>query len=154
MPTQKQLQSALRHQIIALIPQIMVTFNYQRRVTFDQMENHIRHFGNVVQDKVLGRWWNRFAEAERLSFIGVAEHLDTNPHAHAAMSGQGPLIEFLQSKEAEIRWRRIHERCGQLHVGTEHNPPAIAAYVTKTLYQLNSLDRCLFYAPQRPAGRR
>jgi len=150
MAIQKQLQSALRDHIITLNPQIMVTFNYQRRVTFDQMENHVRHFGNVVQDKVLGRSWNRFAEAERLAFIGVAEHLDTNPHVHAAVSGQELLIEFLQGAEAESRWRRIDERCGQLHVGTEHNPPAIAAYMTKDLYRTNSLDRTILYGRGRP----
>lgn len=145
MPTQKQLQSALREHIIALDPQIMVTFNYRRRVTFEQMENHVRHFGNVVQDKVLGRWWNRFSADERLAFIGVAEHLDTNPHVHAAISGQESLVDFLQSEEAEVRWRRISERCGQLHVGTKHNPPAMAAYMTKDLYRANSLDRAIFY---------
>ncbi len=58
MPTQKQLQHALRDQIITLNPQIMVTFNYQRRVTFDQMRFHIERFGNVVQRQVLGRRWS------------------------------------------------------------------------------------------------
>lgn len=148
MPTQKQLQHALRDHIVALNPQIMVTFNYRRRVTFEQMENHVRHFGNIVQDKVLGRWWNRFPEDKRLAFIGVAEHLDTNPHVHAAISGQESLLEFLQSEEAEIRWQGIHERCGQLHVGTKHNPPAIAAYMTKDLYRANSFDRAIFYGTE------
>lgn len=155
MPTPKQLQAALRDQIIALDPQIMVTFNYRRRVTFAQMENHVRHFGNVVQNEVLGRWWNRFSAPERLAFIGVAEHLDTNSHVHAAVRGQDSLIQFLQGDEAKIRWRRIHGRCGQLHVGTEHSldddkehsPAAIAGYITKYLYCANSLDRAIFYAP-------
>ena len=150
MQNQKQLQHALRDQIIALNPQIMVTFNYKRRVTFDQMENQVRHFANVVQDKVLGRRWNCFSAPERLAFIGVAEHLDTNPHVHAAVNGQASLLDFLQSEEAEMRWRRIHERCGQLHVGTKSNPPAIAAYMTKELYRANSLDRAIFYGRGQP----
>ncbi len=150
MPTQKQLQWALRDHIVALDPQIMVTFNYQKQVTFEQMDNHVRHFGNIVQDKVLGSRWNRFPEDKRLSIIGVAEHLDTNSHVHAAVRGQESLIEFLQSDEAEILWRRVHARCGQLHAGTDRDPPAIAAYVTKYLYQANSLDRAIFYAPRRP----
>jgi hypothetical protein len=159
MPTQKQLKWALRDHIIALNPRIMVTFTYQRQVTFDQMRFHIERFGNVVQRQVLGRRWNRFAEAERLSLIGVAEHLDTNPHVHAAISGQASLLEFLQSDEAQVQWRRIHERCGQLHVGTEHSPKtgkkhspsAIAAYMTKDLCRVNSLDRAIFYSRGRPA---
>lgn len=150
MPTQKQLQAALREHIIALDPQIMVTFNYQRQVTFDQMRAHIIHFANVAQRQVLGRWWNRFSADKRLAIIGVAEHLDTNSHVHAAVRGQESLIEFLRGDEAEMLWRRVHARCGQLHAGTEHNPSKIAAYITKYLYQANSLDRAIFYAPRRP----
>ena len=149
MPTQKQLQHALREHIVALNPQIMVTFNYQRQVTLDQMRAHIIHFANVAQRQVLGRNWNHRPEDKRLSIIGVAEHLDTNSHVHAAVRGPESLIEFLQGAEAEMLWRRVHARCGQLHAGTEHNPSKIAAYMTKDLYQANSLDRAIFYAPQR-----
>ena len=41
MPNQKQLQRAFRDHIIAQNPQMMISFNYVRQVTYDQMQAHI-----------------------------------------------------------------------------------------------------------------
>lgn len=89
------------------------------------------------------------AEAERLTLIGVAENLDTNSHVHAAAYGQETLIDFLLSEEAKTLWRQVHERCDYLHVARAGSTAAMAAYITKHLYQANSIDRAVFYSPRQ-----
>ena len=59
MQSQKQLQRAFRDHIVALNPQMMITFNYVRQVSFDQMLAHIIDFTNRMQRHVLGRVWVR-----------------------------------------------------------------------------------------------
>ena len=57
MPNQKQLQRAFRGQVVAQNPQMMITFNDVRQVSFDQMQAHIIDFTNRMQRCVLGRGW-------------------------------------------------------------------------------------------------
>ena len=54
MPTQKQLQRAFRDHVVAQSPQMMITFNYVRQVSFDQMQAHVTDFANRVQRRVAG----------------------------------------------------------------------------------------------------
>ena len=54
MPTQKQLQRAFRDHIVAQNPQMMITFNYVRQITFDQMQTHIIDFTNRMQRRIVG----------------------------------------------------------------------------------------------------
>ena len=59
MQSQKQLQRAFRDHIVAQNPQMMITFNYDRQVNFDQMQAHITYLANRMQRRVLGRGWVR-----------------------------------------------------------------------------------------------
>ena len=59
MQSQKRLQWAVRDHIVAQNPQMMITFNYLRQVTYDQMQAHIIDFTNRMQRRVLGRSWVR-----------------------------------------------------------------------------------------------
>lgn len=59
MQSQKQLQRAFRDHIIAQNPQMMITFNCVRQVTFDQIQAHITDLANGMQHRVLGRGWVR-----------------------------------------------------------------------------------------------
>ena len=54
MPTQKQLQRTFRDHVVAQNPQMMITFNYVRQVSFDQMQAHIIDFTNRMQRRVAG----------------------------------------------------------------------------------------------------
>ena len=55
MPTQKQLQRAFRDHVVAQSPQMMITFNYLRQVSFDQMQAHVADFASRLQRRVAGR---------------------------------------------------------------------------------------------------
>lgn len=93
----------------------MITFNYARQVTFDQMQAHIPDYLNRMQRCVLGRGWMNKDTIHRPCLVGVAEHLDTNPHVHAALIAPEAFIEFASTPEAAALWAGVHERCGQLH---------------------------------------
>jgi hypothetical protein len=149
MPNQKQLQRAFRDHVVAQNPQMMITFNYVRQVTYDQMQAQIIDFANKMQRCVLGREWMKRDLIDRPCLIGVAEHLDANLHVHAALIAPPTFIEFAGSLAAEALWRSIHNRCGPLHAGQTRNVEAMAAYIAKTLYQDNSFDRGIYYTPRR-----
>lgn len=148
MHNQKQLQRAFRDHIVACRPHAMITFNYARQVTFKQMQVHVPDFTNRMQREVLGRGWMTKDPAQRPFLIGVAEHLETNPHVHAALIAPEAFIEFASTPEAAALWASVHERCGQLHAERVKNPNAMASYIAKTLYQANSLDRAIYYTPR------
>ena len=59
MQSQKQLQRTFRDHITTQNPQMMITFNYVRQVTCNQMQAHIIDFTNRMQRRVLGRSWVR-----------------------------------------------------------------------------------------------
>ena len=54
MQDQKRLQRAFRDHVVAQSPQMMITFNYVRQVSFDQMQTHIIDFTNRMQRRVAG----------------------------------------------------------------------------------------------------
>ena len=54
MQSQKQLQRAIRDHVVAQNPQMMITFNYVRQVTYEQMQAHIIDFTNRMQRRVAG----------------------------------------------------------------------------------------------------
>ena len=149
MQHQKQLQRAFRDHVVAQNPQMMVTFNYDRQVTYDQMQAHIIDFANKMQRCVLGRGWMSKELVHRPYLIGAAEHLDTNSHVHAALIAPEGFIDFTGSQAAASLWSSIHERCGPLHAKRTGNLDAMASYIAKTLYQDNSLDRAVYYTPRR-----
>ena len=149
MKSQKQLQRAFRDHVVAQNPQMMITFNYVRQVSFDQMQAHVADFTNRMQRRVLGRGWMSKDPVHRPCLIGVAEHLDTNPHVHAALIAPEAFVEFVGTPAAAALWSEVHERCGQLHAERTINLDAMASYIAKTLYQDNSLDRAVYYTPRR-----
>ena len=53
MQSQKQLQHAFRDHITTQKPRAMITFNYIRQVSFDQMQAHVADFTNRMQRRVL-----------------------------------------------------------------------------------------------------
>ena len=149
MPNQKQLQRAFRDHIIAQNPQMMISFNYVRQVTYDQMQAHIIDFANKMQRRVLGRGWMSKELVHRPYLIGAAEHLDTNSHVHAALIAPEAFVEFLGAPAGAALWSSIHKRCGQLHAERTVDLDAMASYIAKMLYQYNALDRAVYYTPQR-----
>lgn len=152
MQSQKQLQRAFRDHIVAQKPGTMITFNYVRQVTLYQMQAQVSDYMNRMQRCVLGRGWMTKDPIRRPWLIGVAEHLDTNSHVHAALIAPEAFIEFAVSPDAAALWTGVHKRCGQLHAERTANLEAMASYITKTLYQANSLDRAVYYTPQRSSG--
>ena len=149
MHNQKQLQRAFRDHVIAQNPQMMISFNYVRQVTYDQMQAHIIDFANKMQRRVLGRGWMKRDLIDRPYLIGAAEHLDTNSHVHAALIAPEAFVEFAGSPAAQALWKSIHNRCGQLHAEPTVDLDAMAEYIAKMLYQHNSLDRAVYYTPRR-----
>lgn len=149
MQSQKRLQWAFRDHIVAQNPQMMITFNYDRQVSFDQMQAHVADFTNRMQRRVLGRAWMSKDPILRPCLIGVAENLDTNPHVHAALIAPEEFVDFAASPAAAALWRSVHDRCGPLHAKRTRNVEAMASYIAKTLYQHNALDRAVYYTPQR-----
>ena len=148
MRNQKRLQQAFRDHIVAQNPQMMITFNYDRQVSFDQMQAHVIDFTNRMQRRVLGRAWMSKDPVHRPFLIGVAEHLDANSHVHAALIAPEAFIDFAESPAAKALWTSIHDRCGPLHAKRTRNVKAMAAYIAKTLYRDNSLDRAIYYTPR------
>lgn len=59
MHNQKQLQRAFRDHVIAQNPQMMISFNYVRQVTYDHMQAHVTDFTNRKQRCVLDGGWMR-----------------------------------------------------------------------------------------------
>ena len=53
MQSQKLLQRAFRDHVVAQNPRMMITFNYARQVTYDQMQAHVADFTNRMQRRVL-----------------------------------------------------------------------------------------------------
>ncbi|NKC34639.1 hypothetical protein HEQ75_27590 [Roseomonas sp. BU-1] len=140
-----------RANIIALNPQLMVTFGYERWATIDQMRSHIINFGDQVTRQVLRGNRSRFAETDRLSLIGVAEDLDTKPQIYAAVLGHPLIIDFLLGDEAAQLWRGVHNCCGDFHAAKMRNRPATASYFHARLHLHDTVDRSIRYAPWRPA---
>ena len=101
MQNHKRLQLAFRDHIVAQNPQMMITFNYDRQVSFDQMQAHVADFTNRMQRFVLGRGWMTKDPTHRPCLIGVAEHLDANSHVHAALIAPEAFIDFAASQEAK-----------------------------------------------------
>jgi len=149
MQNQKQLQRAFRDHVVAQNPQMMITFNYVRQVSFDQMQAHIIDFTNRMQRRVLGRGWMSKELVHRPYLIGAAEHLDTNSHVHAALIAPETFVEFLGAPAGAALWSSIHKRCGQLHAERTVDLDAMASYIAKMLYQHNALDRAVYYTPRR-----
>lgn len=149
MRNQKQLQRAFRDRVMAQNPQMMVTFNYARQVTYDQMQAHVIDFANKMQRCVLGRGWMKRDLVDRPYLLGAVEHLDTKSHVHAALIAPEVFVDFAASPAAKALWKSIHNRCGQLHAEPTVNLDAMAEYIAKTLYQHNARDRAVYYTPRR-----
>ncbi len=133
-------------------PTMMLTFNFQRRRNFDQIQKAIELFMNKLQRQILGRNWGAHPAAMRPSLIGVAEHLDPdhhdNPHVHAALVASEAFVAFLETPEAEAMWRSSGQWCGQLDAAPTRDTARMVSYIFKEAYDRDWQERMVLYAPK------
>ena len=134
-----------------LDPDMMLTFNFQRCVSFEHIQKSATLFMNKMQREVLGRRWRQYPIEMRPRLIGVAEHLDRmyydNPHMHGALSAPEPYVQYLSTPESKELWRASGQHCRQLDAEETRDADRMVRYMFKSTHGRDWTDNVFIYAP-------
>lgn len=137
-------------------PDMMLTFTFQRRVSFEHMQKAVHLFMNKTQAAVLGRRWSRHPIETRPTLIGMAEHQDRtryqNPHIHAALFAPEAFVKYLRTSKSQELWRHSGQHCGVLDAGRTRNTVQMVRYMFKEAYRPDWQDGMVIYTPSCPNG--
>ena len=109
MITASDLRRAVRNWFGSLEPQLYVTHNFGYRVSPETGQRALIRFYNRMQRQVHGRNWNRRHASQPMIAVGVWEHLDSNPHCHALISGSDVESSWLLGEGSEC-WLWLQPR--------------------------------------------
>jgi hypothetical protein len=141
----QQIRDAYIQLVREIDGRLAVTFNFGYRVSSSTGRYNIKGFINMVESEGLGRMWHRRPASERITAIGFAEHMGSNPHWHAVIHAPVKLAEIIEADGPRM-WRSLVRR-GQLWVTIMPDDAGWAQYITKELPIPSRVDDIFVHRP-------
>lgn len=134
----KQMQLAWQQMMCAPDANYFVTLAFNKPISHSMAKKLLGHWQAHVDKRRLGKKWARKGLDERLSFLAVPEHVDSNYHYHLVATVPTECDVFEAWATAE--WEKVTRGVGTLEferITTHEDRIRVASYSTKDAWKSN-----------------
>jgi len=133
----KKLNNGLREFITDFNGDYAVTAVFNRDVSIDGAKANIKDWYAKVSRKLYGKKWGKKDAWERLQFIAVVEHTESNLHFHFVVKLGGGRKDWKFKIFAKYLWTKFNKSGGMVvdKIATAEQNEKIGIYFTKETWK-------------------